>query len=434
MDLFLHMTWEDSRLNLSNLVFISGRENENNYITLPAYAMEHIWTPDPYVINAKDSVITTLTTTYASITLYDNKTIRYSSRISSTIACQMVFHDYPMDIQKCFMIMRSFMYSPNEVKFNWRKFSPVMLNKELKLLQFSLKKPLNNYVRNVSFDELGHGERDVRQLVLELEFSREIGHHLVQTFVPSFLVVALSWFSFWMDLDAIPGRVTLVVTSLLTLTTLFTGIKEGLPPVAYVKAIDVWMAGCMVFIFSALGEFIIVKWLNSKNISHMVGPGFTPPAPPHTRPPDDLNFSPRVDHHIKRPPDDLNFSPRVDHHIKRLTVISSSHGGDPDTLQRSPRSVKLTEKDSAGDHLTKGVIGPGGPPVPAWAPEQPGMAPFPRFHETLSGRLSLQWFDPQTGEKKILWKEIDKASRVVFPLMFLFFMLIYFPILVFRAF
>lgn len=75
----------------------------------------------------------------------------------------------------------------------------------------------------------------MRQLVVELQFSREIGHHLVQTFVPSFLVVALSWFSFWLGLEAIPGRVTLLVTSLLTITTLFTGIKEGLPHVAYIK-------------------------------------------------------------------------------------------------------------------------------------------------------------------------------------------------------
>ncbi|KAK7083218.1 hypothetical protein SK128_011014 [Halocaridina rubra] len=49
-------------------------------------------------------------------------------------------------------------------------------------------------------------------------------------------------------------------------------------------------------------------------------------------------------------------------------------------------------------------------------------------------RFALSWFDSKTGQKKLLWKEIDKASRVVFPLMFLLFMLIYFPILLSRAF
>lgn len=66
-------------------------------------------------------------------------------------------------------------------------------------------------------------------------FERQIGHHLIQTFAPSILVVMLSWFSFWIGLDAIPGRVTLLVTSMLTLVTMFTGLKSDIPPVAYVK-------------------------------------------------------------------------------------------------------------------------------------------------------------------------------------------------------
>lgn len=45
----------------------------------------------------------------------------------------------------------------------------------------------------------------------------------------------LSWFSFWLGLDAIPGRVALLVTSMLTLVTMFTGLKSDIPPVAYVK-------------------------------------------------------------------------------------------------------------------------------------------------------------------------------------------------------
>lgn len=52
------------------------------------------------------------------------------------------------------------------------------------------------------------------------------------------LVVMLSWFSFWLGLDAIPGRVTLLVTCMLTLVTMFTGLRADIPPVAYVKVIE----------------------------------------------------------------------------------------------------------------------------------------------------------------------------------------------------
>lgn len=74
-------------------------------------------------------------------------------------------------------------------------------------------------------------------MVVYFRFERQIGHHLIQTFAPSTLVVVLSWFSFWLGLDAIPGRVTLLVTCLLTLVTMFTGLRTDIPPVAYVKVV-----------------------------------------------------------------------------------------------------------------------------------------------------------------------------------------------------
>ena len=83
----------------------------------------------------------------------------------------------------------------------------------------------------------GYDEYAIKALTLELEFQRLIGYHMVQTYIPSFLIVSLTWFSFYLGLDAIPGRVTLLVTSLLTLVTLFGGIKNDLPHVAYIKVI-----------------------------------------------------------------------------------------------------------------------------------------------------------------------------------------------------
>ena len=53
----------------------------------------------------------------------------------------------------------------------------------------------------------------------EFYFSRELGFFLIQNFIPSVFIVALSWLSFWIDYRAIPGRVSLGVLTFLTIFT-----------------------------------------------------------------------------------------------------------------------------------------------------------------------------------------------------------------------
>ncbi|PVD20660.1 hypothetical protein C0Q70_18818 [Pomacea canaliculata] len=89
----------------------------------------------------------------------------------------------------------------------------------------------------------------------DFKLKRQVGYYIAQVYVPSVLIVILSWVSFWIDLDATPARVSLGLLTVLTLTTQSTGEKAYLPRVSYLKALDVWMAGCLVFVFAALLEF-----------------------------------------------------------------------------------------------------------------------------------------------------------------------------------
>ena len=81
---------------------------------------------------------------------------------------------------------------------------------------------------------------------MELIFKREFSYYLITIYVPCCMLVIVSWVSFWLDQHAIPARVSLGVTTLLTMSTQTSGISAQLPPVSYTKAIDVWTGACQV--------------------------------------------------------------------------------------------------------------------------------------------------------------------------------------------
>ena len=85
---------------------------------------------------------------------------------------------------------------------------------------------------------------------LEIEFilQRDIGYFLIQVYVPSMLIVILSWVSFWINVDASPARVSIGLLTVLTTTTMSSGARASLPRVSYIKAIDVWMITCLSLI------------------------------------------------------------------------------------------------------------------------------------------------------------------------------------------
>ena len=92
-------------------------------------------------------------------------------------------------------------------------------------------------------------------LIVNFTFSRRLSSAIFNVYVPSTLVVLLSWISFWVDVEAVPARITLGVTSLLTLTTQIVQAHGGLPPISYMTAMDIWLFGCLIAVFSVLLEY-----------------------------------------------------------------------------------------------------------------------------------------------------------------------------------
>ncbi|XP_016410912.1 gamma-aminobutyric acid receptor subunit beta-2-like [Sinocyclocheilus rhinocerous] len=99
------------------------------------------------------------------------------------------------------------------------------------------------------------------RLSLSFKLKRNIGYFILQTYMPSILITILSWVSFWINYDASAARVALGITTVLTMTTINTHLRETLPKIPYVKAIDMYLMGCFVFVFLALLEYALVNYI-----------------------------------------------------------------------------------------------------------------------------------------------------------------------------
>ncbi|KAG1652046.1 Gamma-aminobutyric acid receptor subunit beta-like [Nymphon striatum] len=102
--------------------------------------------------------------------------------------------------------------------------------------------------------------RHYQRLSLIFVLKRNIGYFIFQTYLPSILIVMLSWVSFWINHEATSARVALGITTVLTMTTISTGVRSSLPRISYVKAIDIYLVMCFVFVFAALLEYAAVNY------------------------------------------------------------------------------------------------------------------------------------------------------------------------------
>uniref|UniRef100_A0A7N8XBM4 Gamma-aminobutyric acid receptor subunit pi n=1 Tax=Mastacembelus armatus TaxID=205130 RepID=A0A7N8XBM4_9TELE len=215
--IFLRQRWCDSRL-----VF-PGNES----VSVDGRLVSLLWIPDTFIPDSKRSFLHDVTVENRLIRIFSNGTVLYALRITATIACNMDLTKYPMDRQVCTLQLESWGYNVQDVVFYWTRGNDSVKGLDtLRLAQYSV-------------------ERQYPKLVLHFALRRNVLFFILETYVPSILLVVLSWY------------ILLYLTMLfLTMTTLMMGARTSLPNAnCFIKAIDVYLGICFTFIFGALLEY-----------------------------------------------------------------------------------------------------------------------------------------------------------------------------------
>lgn len=102
-------------------------------------------------------------------------------------------------------------HTVQDLVFIWNMTDPLVVNTEIELPQQDIS---SNYTTDCTIE---YSTGNFTCLAVVFNLRRRLGYHLFHTYIPSALIVVMSWISFWIKPEAIPARVTLGVTSLLTL-------------------------------------------------------------------------------------------------------------------------------------------------------------------------------------------------------------------------
>uniref|UniRef100_A0A2K5DE22 GABA(C) receptor n=1 Tax=Aotus nancymaae TaxID=37293 RepID=A0A2K5DE22_AOTNA len=251
MTLYLRHYWKDERLAFSSA--------SNKSMTFDGRLVKKIWVPDVFFVHSKRSFTHDTTTDNIMLRVFPDGHVLYSMRITVTAMCNMDFSHFPLDSQTCSLELESYAYTDEDLMLYWKNGDESLKTDEkISLSQFLIQK-FHTTSRLAFYSSTGWYNR----LYINFTLRRHIFFFLLQTYFPATLMVMLSWVSFWIDRRAVPARVPLGITTVLTMSTIITGVNASMPRVSYIKAVDIYLWVSFVFVFLSVLEYAAVNYLTT---------------------------------------------------------------------------------------------------------------------------------------------------------------------------
>ena len=98
-----------------------------------------------------------------------------------------------------------------------------------------------------------------------MTLSRHVLKYLYIYYLPSGLFVVVSWVSFLIPPEVVPGRMAMLITLFLVLINIFNNVISNSPNVEGMTAIAAWMLACILFVFGALLAYAFILWRKKKS-------------------------------------------------------------------------------------------------------------------------------------------------------------------------
>jgi len=263
---YFNVMWSEPRLHIPDRYLKEiNEERKETMIPVNLELVNLLWLPNIFIYNLKTFKVVEVLSKHAGLWITKDNEIMYSQATHINFICPMRFDAFPLDTQICKFQVGSYSYDMTKMYFNQtHKVQGYVKTTHSVVLDYAVVvERLEPSDLVLDYGELGNFSVAGFKMTLH----RHVSHYLITYYLPSGLFVVVSWISFVVPPDVIPGRMALLITLFLVLVNIFNTVTSNTPKAEGLTAIECWMLSCILFVFGALVEYAVILMQKQKDLS-----------------------------------------------------------------------------------------------------------------------------------------------------------------------
>ena len=248
-DLFIVLRWHDPRL-------------EGVFKTTARVPLEDIWNPRLQILTRRD-----IESTFPKqAEVAPDGTVIARQRYFGTFSAPFDLHDFPLDKQRFSIRMVVPGYGPDEVRL-----APASgdLAGDMRSESFSISDwDLGEIDARPEPYRLTTGGREISGYVLAFDGHRYLGFWAGKALISVSIIVAMSWIVFWIDPKYVAPRLSVTITSMLTLIAYRFVLESALPRLSYLTRMDYFLIGATLLVLITVIQVAVTIRAEDRDHGH----------------------------------------------------------------------------------------------------------------------------------------------------------------------
>jgi hypothetical protein len=244
-DVVVEVEWIDPRL--------AGR-----YTRVQTVPLADVWNPRVTLVNQK-SVVQLFP---ERVQVEPSGLVHWGQRWLGSFSTRMDLKDFPMDRQRFEVRVVSLGNSRDKVELVIKtEKSQSTRAKSLSITDWEI----GPATAEISDFETAPGEAAYPGAILSWEGQRYVRYYVYQTIIPLVLIVLMGWLVFFVHASVVPARMSVVMTTMLTLISYRFALGRSVPTLTYLTRFDYFMLASTVLVFVILVVVSLEAYLVSRD-------------------------------------------------------------------------------------------------------------------------------------------------------------------------